>query len=141
MNIIVTRHDATRAWLLAGLATKGAGADVICVAHVEDAAALVARYGDAPSSHGNPIRVFGTLPLKLCAELCRLGCECWVVELKVPACLRGRDLDTVALHSLAPDLARYCVRRLGSVYGSMNSTGNTCKVDMTSSRNGCSLCW
>jgi putative CRISPR-associated protein (TIGR02620 family) len=110
-DIVLTRHSATQAWLLQLLASQGSRRQVVCLSHASELTlhikAAQSRIPGMPAP-----RVFGVIPLWLAAQLCKIGMQCWAVELKANEALRGQELDTASFLAQQPRLVRYGVCQL-----------------------------
>lgn len=56
--------------------------------------------------------VIGTLPINLAAEVCARGARYYHLALKVPAEMRGTELDAEQLERLGARLEPYLIQRL-----------------------------
>lgn len=95
MNYIVSRHPGAVEWMRRRLV----GEPHQCLAHLEPG--FTAALGD---------RVCGVLPLAWVERIHRSGAEAWVLEVELPAALRGQELDAAQLDALQATLVRYEVR-------------------------------
>lgn len=91
-TIFVTRHPGARDW-----AERHGFKGVECVAHF------------TPSTEAS-VRVIGTLPVHLAAEVCRQGGEYWHLSLEVPPEYRGRELSADDMERFGAVVERYEVR-------------------------------
>lgn len=96
MRWLVTRHQATKDWLLAKM-----GFDSI-VDHLD---INLIHDGD---------EVVGVLPINIAAEVCAKGARYFHVAIQVTKDQRGKELDDQELAQLDPKLIEYQVIRLGN---------------------------
>ena len=59
-------------------------------------------------------RVLGVLTVAWVARICHAGAEAWVLDVDMPADLRGKELSSEQLDELGAALVRYEARRLNS---------------------------
>ena len=94
--ILLTRHPGAVQWLQRKLGNQS---QLEIVAHLEH---VTLKRND---------RVYGIFPMHLAAHLCTLGVECWMIDVVIPATLRGVELSAEQLNQLGAELVRYEVRR------------------------------
>lgn len=95
MNYIVTRHAGALAWIRRRLAGQSS----------QELTHLVATFAPAPGD-----RVFGVLPLPWVERIHCAAAEAWVLEVEMPASLRGQELSEQQLDALHARLVRYEAR-------------------------------
>jgi len=95
MNYIVSRHPGAVDWMR----RRMGGQPFEVFEHLEPG------FRPAPGE-----RVCGVLPLTWVERIHRAGAECWVLEVELPAALRGKELSAEQLDALQARLVRYEVQ-------------------------------
>jgi CRISPR-associated protein Csx16 len=93
---VVSRHTGAVEWVRRRL---GETANVKVLAHVGDEQVF------APGD-----KVCGVLPLALAARICAQGAKPYVIDIKLTADMRGRELSADELEALQARLVRYEVK-------------------------------
>ena len=106
LDLIVTRHPATAAWLAQRLAPQQRR--IVHLPHLE-AGLLQRPHWQGRRVDWAAVRFFGIFPPWLAAEVCGQGAECWVPDLQVPHQCRGGELSNGQIQRLNPALTRYRV--------------------------------
>lgn len=106
LDLIVTRHPSTAAWLAQRLAPQRRR--IVHLQHLE-AGLLQRSHWQGRSVDWAAVRFFGVFPPWLAAEVCSQGAECWVPDLRVAQQCRGGELGAGQIQQLNPALTRYRV--------------------------------
>jgi len=94
---LVSRHPGALDWMR----RRATGATFKRLAHLDS------HFAPEPGD-----QVCGVLPLFWVERINRAGAEAWVLEVDVPAPLRGQELSAEQLEGLQARLVRYDVRAL-----------------------------
>lgn len=97
MRWLVSRHEATKKWLLNTSTHFDEVIDHLDINLIHD--------GD---------EVVGVLPINIAAEVCAKGARYFHVAIQVTKDQRGKELDDQELAQLDPKLIEYQVIRLGN---------------------------
>lgn len=66
--------------------------------------------------NGEPVRVIGTLPVHLAAQVCAAGGEYWHLSLDIPADARGRELTADEMESFGAQVERFLALSMPEFY-------------------------